>query len=265
MRLAILIALLGACGENRTPAESPDAGGGALACLPDLDGVITAGELPLTLETAADYLVSPDGTAVDVAGEVDDAGRRVWDLSAESAGDTRVAIEAVPVADQWYAGQLPGGDFVIAALVPGGLDGVYSLGDDGLLLHALASRAEGESLLIYDAPVPVLRLPMEPGDRFTASSDNSGTLDGLPYNGTDTYEVEVDAVGRVELPLVTFTQAHRVRTRVEVAPAAGGITASRRQVSFFFECFGEVARITSRDDEPDPDFTTAAEVRRLAL
>jgi hypothetical protein len=34
-------------------------------------------------------------------------------------------------------------------------------------------------------------------------------------------------------------------------------------VSYFFECFGEVARATSQRDEPDPNFTEAAEVRRL--
>ena len=44
-----------------------------------------------------------------------------------------------------------------------------------------------------------------------------------------------------------------------------GASVSRRQVSFLFECFGEVARATSRDDEQAVDFTTAAEVRRLGM
>jgi hypothetical protein len=38
-----------------------------------------------------------------------------------------------------------------------------------------------------------------------------------------------------------------------------------RQTSWFFECFGEVARAKSRTDEPNEDFTVAAEVRRLSL
>jgi hypothetical protein len=67
------------------------------------------------------------------------------------------------------------------------------------------------------------------------------------------------------LPHLTFTDAYRVRTKVTVEPAVGGVTVTRRQVSFLFECFGEVARATSRDDEALEDFTQAAEVRRFSL
>ena len=35
------------------------------------------------------------------------------------------------------------------------------------------------------------------------------------------------------------------------------------QISFLFECFGEVARATSQPNETNQDFTTAAEVRRF--
>jgi hypothetical protein len=90
------------------------------------------------------------------------------------------------------------------------------------------------------------------------------TLRGLPHASRDTYEVRVDAAGRLELPDFTFTQVHRVRTRVTLAPAAG-VTTTQRQVSFLFECLGEVARATSRPDEAEDDFTVAAEVRRLGL
>jgi hypothetical protein len=36
-------------------------------------------------------------------------------------------------------------------------------------------------------------------------------------------------------------------------------------VSFWFECFGEIGRATSRANEPASDFTTAEELRRFAL
>jgi hypothetical protein len=39
----------------------------------------------------------------------------------------------------------------------------------------------------------------------------------------------------------------------------------RRQVGWVFECFGEVARATAADNEPNDDFTTTAELRRLGL
>ena len=91
-----------------------------------------------------------------------------------------------------------------------------------------------------------------------------GTLRGLPYAGKDTYEVTADGVGEAVLPSLTFTQAHRVRTKVTVAPAVGAST-SRRQVSLFFECFAEVVRATSKADESELDFATAAELRRIGF
>jgi len=266
----IAFALLAACDANLTPPAGPDAGGVTYDCLPNLDGVITADELPVALSVPVDFYVSPDGTPIDVAGTVDEAGRRVWDYSAESAADSRVTITAEPIAGRWYEGDFPAGAFVLPALADGDLDGIYSRDDTALWLHGLASPeqdpATGRTLLIYDRPVALLRLPMASGDSFTSTGTiTGGELDGLPYNGTDAYDVEVDGSGRLELPYVTFTQALRVRTHVVVAPAAGGVTTSRRQVSFVFECFGEVARAVSRPDEPARDFTVAAEVRRFAL
>ena len=46
-----------------------------------------------------------------------------------------------------------------------------------------------------------------------------------------------------------FTQVHRVRTTVTVAPSAGE-AAVTRQDSFLFECFGEVVRVTGRPARP---------------
>jgi hypothetical protein len=92
----------------------------------------------------------------------------------------------------------------------------------------------------------------------------NGTLNGSPWTQQDTYEVTDDATGELVLKDLTFTQAHRVRTKVTIAPSAGA-TIVRQQVSFVFECFGEVARITSQDNEMNADFTTAAEVRRFGL
>jgi len=71
-----------------------------------------------------------------------------------------------------------------------------------------------------------------------------------------------DAIGTMILPDFTFTQVHRVRTNLTNAPVVGA-TSTTRQVSFIFECFGEVARATSQTNEPNVDFTTAAEQRRL--
>ena len=131
------------------------------------------------------------------------------------------------------------------------------------LASAQPDPPAGRTLLVYDAPVELLRYPIEPGTTFTAQGTiTDGTFRGIPYAATDTYEVQVDAIGELRLPSLTFTQAHRVRTTLTVEPALGEAT-SVRQVSYFFECFGEVARATSHPDEPDPDFGEAAEIRRL--
>jgi len=51
-----------------------------------------------------------------------------------------------------------------------------------------------------------------------------------------------------------------MRTRVTVSPAVG---SSTRQVSFFAECFAEVMRATSLNDEESANFTVAQQLRRL--
>jgi hypothetical protein len=246
-----------ACADNLTPA-APDGGStdDTFACLPDLDGRLAAAELPIALDAAAQYLVATD-EIVSLAGPP-------WDWRAELAGEDKRSFAAAPLATQWYAAAFPAGEFATAA--GPGVDAVYSADDDALWLHGLASIEPDRTLLAYDAPVAVLRLPLAVGDAWTETGTvTGGTLDNLPYSGTDTYEVAVDARGELALPHLRFTDAYRVRTRVTVAPAVGGASVTRRQASFLFECFGEVARATSRDDEPLEDFTVAAEVRRFSL
>ena len=92
----------------------------------------------------------------------------------------------------------------------------------------------------------------------------NGTFRDTPYAGTDVYDVEVPATGRLELPDFAFTEAHQVRIHVTIYPVVGFVS-STRQVSFLFECFGEVARATSALNESQENFTTAAEIRRLGL
>jgi hypothetical protein len=43
------------------------------------------------------------------------------------------------------------------------------------------------------------------------------------------------------------------------------MVTTQRQVGFLFECLGEVTRATSKLNEPDENFTTASELRRLGL
>jgi len=67
------------------------------------------------------------------------------------------------------------------------------------------------------------------------------------------------------VPFVQFSPVLRVRTNVTRTPSTGTPIINKRTTLFMFECFGEVARAESNPDEPSPDFTTAAYLRRYAL
>jgi hypothetical protein len=272
--LLFLATFFSACFDNRTfpehqpyqpPQQQP------LACLPDLDGRITAEEMVVAYGVVAHYLVSPAGEerAVDLAGKIDAQGRRYWDWGAEYASDQTMTVSPQPLSDQWFAGNFPGGQFVTPFDAGGSLQAVYSLNAGGFYFHGVASRQEspagGKTLLAYQQPVLLYQLPLSVGQKRVAVGEvRNGYFQGLPYAGRDTYEVEVDAAGRLELTQFVFTQALRVRTRTTVEPAVGQ-SSSQRQVSFLFECYGEVARATSRLGEKEADFTVASEVRRLGL
>lgn len=269
MRAVIFMAtVVVGCGENLTPlpAEPP----GALACLPDLDGVITAAEVPVLTGVSVGYAVSDDERSVDVEGAVDADGGRLWDWSGSTgADDPVVAVSAEPLAEQWYAESFPGGEFVSALDVEGTIEGVYRGDEGGLELLGFASRAEnpaaGRTLVVYDQPVAVYRFPLTIGAAWTAVGGiSAGTINGVPFVGEDRYTISVDAAGELALPDVTFEQALRVRTSFARVPSSGP-PLTRKQVSFVFECFGEVARATSRGGESEEDFTVAAEVRRIVL
>ena len=267
----ICLLVLTACGENRTipskdayvaPTVAP------LECVPNLDGKIEASELKAALNIPVHYLA---GTSrpVTIAGATNSAGQRIWDLSADYADDRVATISASAVAGHWFAATFPNGQWVAPLDLGGTIDGVYSTDGSDLFLQGYASHDEapstGKTLVVYTAPVAIYRFPLENGKQWVSVGQvANATVRGLPYAGRDTYQVKIDAVGQLELPDVTFTQALRVRTTSTIEPAIGNAIV-RRQVGWVFECFGEVARATAVDNETNDDFTTTAELRRLGL
>lgn len=269
----LLCLLTVGCGENLTPPGlGPFAPGEepAFTCLPNLDGVLEAAELPVALDAPARYLVNPQGTprSFDFAGAVQEDGRRRWDLSPDFADDRIATLVARPIRAQWFAPAFPRADYVAPIDLEGRVLGAYHLDERGLWLHGVASAEadppEGRTLLPYDAPVLLFRLPLVPNDRWSSVGEvTAGTALGLAYRGVDTYEVRVVGAGRLELPDWSFGQAWQVEQRVTVAPALGA-PIQRRIVSWLFECFGEVARAEAPTDALEP-FTSAAELRRMTL
>lgn len=270
--LFVLLAV--GCGTNEThPTHQPYTPGDTtpLSCLPNLDGKIDAAELAPSIGPSVSYLVSPAGTerSVDLAGFVDDGGRRIWDWSTDLADDRLFQTSASKIEGKWYASSFPIDAYVTPFDAAHANEGIYRSDSEALWLLGVASTEEspanGKTLLVYGQPVALFRFPIQPGAQWTSvGMVQNGVFRGLPFASRDTYEVRVDAAGSMLLPDLSFTQAHRVRTTVTVEPSAG-VNTVQRQVSFLFECFGEVARATSRANEPNDDFTTAAEIRRIGL
>ena len=268
-------ALLGGCGENLTnppdlsvyePAEAEP-----LTCVPNLDGKIEASELREALGVPVTLRVSPAGQTrgVDLAGGLDSAGDRVWDWSAEDLTDQTARIEASAVSDWWFAASFPDGQFVTPIDAGGRNVGVYKRDDEAFYLLGLASAEpdppEGRTLFVYQEPIALYRFPLEVGKTWiSAGTVRDAVFRGLPYAGRDLYEVTVEAEGELRLPEITFDRTLQIRTKVTVEPAVGQAVVTQ-QVGYLFECFGEVARATSQNNEADPFFETAAEVRRLGL
>lgn len=269
--LILAMAVLVGCGDNLTHPVYGAGGGGAgqLACLPNLDGRIDAAEFKAVLDTPVDYLVG-NSRPVNLVGEVDAQGRRVWNFSKEYPDDGQITVQATALADKWYQASFPEGQWVAPADALGTIDGVYAADPQAVYLLGLASKEEDpadgkKTLLVYDEKVAVYRFPLTPGSSWISVGTVTGaTANGLPYSGSHKYEIEDDGAGQLKLANLAFEQAHRVRTTLTIESAAApDQTIVRRQTGFVFECFGEVVRATAADGEANPDFGTAAELRRL--
>lgn len=268
-QLALIAVLLAACAPALPLSDGGyDADSGTISCLPDLNGSIVASQLQPTLGVPANFLISPQGP-VDLVGSVNAQGQQLWDWSTPNQSDQLVAITATALTGKWYADSFPNGQYVVPFDAADTIEDIYRTTDTGVELYGLASAqqhpSKGETLLVYGAPVSLYEFPITPGLNWTATgTESNAMLNGLPYNGTDTYAVAIDGSGILALPDLTFTQVIRVRTTTTVTPAAGE-TVTTRQVSFFSQCFGEVARATSLPNESNENFTTAAEIRRLGF
>jgi hypothetical protein len=271
---AALLLLVG-CDENLTIVPKRDKATGPeiqpLACVPNLDGKIDSNELAAAIGVDVNYVVSPPGAArdVDLEGKPVEGGRLSWSFSADFADDQALVITPALAKDQWYAASFAPDAFVTPFDAGGRIDSIGRLTDQGLEVLGLASHeenpSEGQTLLIYGAPIQILKFPIQPGVQFVSTGTiTNGKARGLQYAGKDTYEVSVDGIGSVDLPAFSFEEVHRVRTKVTVEPAVGA-PATQIQVSFFAECFGEVVRATSESGEMNPGFTQAAELRRLGF
>lgn len=264
-----LVLLPGCFGASALPDFGADAQFGpgpdlTPLCTGNNDGVIEAGELIFPVGASVNYLTNPLNTtvAVDPVGKQTADGPE-WDLSS-TAGDVQ-KLTLLDVRGQWFAGSFADATYATTADLGSGTLGIFRVTPDALLLLGFASPDPDRTLLVYDQPVATLRFPLRAGDGWvTGAKITNGKLDGQPFASTDTYRIQVDQRGVADLPYLAFKNTLRVRVDLSQALPAG-VASTHIQYLFFHECYGELGRMVSTANEPDPAFQTASEFRRLAL
>jgi len=284
-----------ACGPVTTGADddaTPEAWGQeelpAAACVGDGDGAVGPVELAVdpSAGVTATFLVNAEGSVVTVdspGGAEDGAGGRLYPFDGPTTqGDRVVEIGPEPITGAWFADRFPGGQYHALLDATTGVRGVFAVdGDDSsatVRLLGIASDAEGETVLVYDPPVDLFRLPMRVGDGWDTAADAAGLAGGAEYPqdlGEDgvvslvhRYTFAVDAAGTAVLPAADLPVLRlRGEVRVEAYNSLAGLfAADAERVDFFVaECLGTVARVRSLEGEVDPDFSQARELLRFGF
>lgn len=273
---ALLVLTLGCVSAEPMGPDEPRESWGtaelpAASCVGDGDGVLEPGELVYAgdLDVHARYLVNQPGVELDVADR--------WDLRGEADGLV-LDLGPQPLAGRWYAARFPDAGFAGLLDASEGTWGAWRLADDGLELLGLATEQAEGTALAYSEPVRVLPLPLAVGDSWQSDVDAEGLVMGEPVPrdlGADgvislrhRWDFVVEERGTLAVPLGDL-DALRLRATVstELHNSAAGLVASdvQRVDLYVAECLGTVARVRSRLDEPDADFTTAVEVLRAGL
>lgn len=266
--LSITALLAAGCTTVELPTND-DAGYGRLpdlapACSPNNDGEIARSELQLRAGLSARYLVNPVGTTVGVSpdGRATASGPE-WDLTS-TAGEL-IDLTLIPVDTAWFASSFPGATYATVTDLGSRTLGIFRVTDSAVEIMGYASEQPNQTLLVYDRPIQSLKLPIRLGDGWISTGRvTNGKLNGQPFASTDTYRVSVDARGTAQLPYLTLDGTLRIQVQL-TQTLPGGLPITRIQYLFFHECAGEVGRMASPPGETNPGFTTAAELRRLAL
>lgn len=264
------------------PVELPE----SPLCHGNGDGQIDADELPVTqamglvstFTVAAGTVALPDP---GIAGTFDaDQGGFQWDLSHPLPGDDLHYEALLPVASFWFSDYFVNGQFVQS--FSGDTVGIYHQDEDALWLHGIASAEDGPeaSYLVYEYPIKLLSFPLKNGHNWSAqeiAADGlyEGELYPVDYGMAGTvsishsYHFTVDKAGTASVPMGDF-DVLRVYADVEMdvlnsMMPTPVVTQRIKLVYFVAECAGTVALVRSLDNEVEPEFTHAAEVKRLGL
>ncbi len=248
----------GGPGDAGSPIDA-----GSLTCVPNDDGTIDRDEVPIAAGLRATFRIAT-GAMWSTAGDAQPDGSRRWDLSGALTGDHDALVETLSPEGQWWSPRFAGATYAARIADENDLLGVFEARADALLLRGVVSPTDGPSRteLSYDPPVVVLQFPLREGATWSTDSVATGTTSGIP--GTyvmERYDTQVDAHGTLATPFASFDV---LRVRVVLTRTVGFVPTTIRSFVFATECFGTVATVRARDNEPSTEFTRAAEARRLA-
>jgi hypothetical protein len=251
-----------ATGDDASTSDvvTPPADGGG--CTPNHDGTIDRAEVPLTAGLRGTYRIAENAT-VSTAGTMRMDGTRAWDLTPALPGDHDVIVETLPLTGTWYAPDFSGATYATSLSDTSDLLGVFETSATAILLRGVVSPTNGSTKteLTYATPVPTLSFPFHVGSMWSVTSNVSGTAQGIASIYTEAYTNKVDASGDLKTPYGTFSVQ---RVQVVLTRTVGGFPTTTRTFVFVAECAGPVATIISQSNEMTEEFTSAAEVRRLA-
>jgi len=244
------------------PDATPGPDGPPVGCTPNHDGTITADELPLAAGQTATFRIATDAT-IDTAGQLQPDGSHLWSLDQALSNDADRAIALESPTGQWWAADFPDATYATLLSTTQDLRGVFKADAAGLHLLGVVSPSGGATRteLTYDPAVDVLQLPLQTGSKWTSQTTVSGLASGIAAYYTESYDSRVDAVGTVSTPYGDFPV---LRVAVDFSQTVGAVITTHKTFAFVSECYGTVATITSKNYETKAEFTSAAEVWRLA-
>jgi hypothetical protein len=250
-------------GSGTTGTGGTTGNGGAPACLPNNDFVVTRAEMPLAPGLHAEFRAAEKVSSVSTAGTSNPDGSRAWDLSVAFSGDHGEPLQTLDLSTQWFGKDFPGATYAARLSDSADLLGVFTLTATALQLVGVASPASGntQTELKYAPAVTVVPFPIQMGATWTTASMVTGMAQGLPVAYYETYQSSVDAFGSLKTPYAVFDV---LRVNTLLTRVVGGVTSDTRTFAFVTDCFGTVATIVSNTDELVTEFTSAAEVTRLA-
>jgi hypothetical protein len=238
--------------------------GASSLCTPNHDGMITQAELPLIAGRSAKFRVATSA-AINTAGVVTTPGMRAWDYSGALSGDNDTTISLLSPTGTWWASEYPTATYAAPLSATADTLGIFEVTPTAVNLLAAVSPtnpAFQTTDLKYSPPAQILKLPLTASATWTSTSAISGTYQGVTSAYNETYASTADQIGTVTTPYGAFPTI-RVATSL-TRSILGTTTLTKKTFAFEVECFGTVATLVSKDNETAAEFTTAAEVRRLA-